>query len=383
MPRTVVHPRFRGLLGTLIKASGMPQAEIARRAFISAPYISQILSNDRTPSLEVARSLDEVLNARGQLAALVALIGRDDDLDQLALAANHPRSISATAITALSRVLHDQRYLDDTMGSAALIDPVRTQLDQVTTMVVEATGPTRPDVLYVSSQWAEFLGWLYLSTGQYADAETWLARALQWATMHGDRDLIATVLSYQGHAAWLGVKWRTSIDLAKAALRDEQVYPGQRAYDAYAAARAHATLGEIDDAELMLELGNRLAEDAEGWDGPIPPWQYYRAGWFWQLERGLVALRIARWQPWSAETAAAQLRDGLNGMPEEFRSSDWAAEYMTHLASAYLRADELEAAKPVLDRAGEIAEATRSLRVAELVKGQRRRVKYLERRDVA
>lgn len=376
MARTIVDPRFRGRLANLLMACGTSQNLIARQANVSPSYLSQLVNGQRNPSIDVARALDETLNAGGQLANLVALAARPDDLDQLAAAAGNPRHISDATITSLERVLVGQRYLDDHMGSAALLGPVMAQMDTINTMVVEAAGPTRQPLLYVAAQWAQFAGWLHTSIGRYDKAADWFSRALQWAMQHGDRDLIATVLSYQGHVAWLSVQWQPALGFAEAALRDPAVYPGQRAYDAYASARAHAAIGEIREAERALELGNHLAEATETWAGEIPPWQYYRAPWFWSLERGLVALFIARHQPWSAQTAVTQLPAGLDGMPEEMRGADWAAEYMTHLAAAHMYADELDAARVVLGRARQAAEAVSSPRVLRLVEGRERRLRF-------
>lgn len=379
MQRTVIDPRFKALLANKMMATGIGRKRLLERAFISPSYLSEILSGQKMPSVEVARKLDEVVEADGQLVALVSLLGRHEDLDELVAVAQRPRQVSDSAIESMCRVLRAQRYLDDTMGSAALVAPVLAQLQMVTRSVREAYGDKRVRLLYVAAQWAEFAGWLHISTGKWADAKSWLATALEWAVENGDRDLVATVVSYQGHLAWLRADPHASIGLARAAMRDRMVYPGQRAYDAYAAARALATIGHLDEADRAAGEGDAIVAEIAGWRGEVPPWQYYRDPWLWQLERGLVDLQAARWVPARATLAALALREGLDAVPEEMRGADWTAEYMTSLASAYLHAGALESARDTLDEAEGIAGATQSQRVLRLVKDRRRRLDGLRR----
>jgi transcriptional regulator with XRE-family HTH domain len=379
MRRTVVDPRFSALLTSLMAARGVSQRALARQAYLSPSYVSEILSGHKTPSAEVAKAIDDTLGADGRLAALVGLAGTDDDLDRIAAVASRPRQISDSAISSMCAVLRAQRYLDDTMGSASLVAPVLAQMEVITRTVPETSGDKRQRLLYVAAQWAEFAGWLHISTGRWPEARSWLGTALEWANEHGDRDLIATVVSYQGHLAWLRVDWRASIGLARAAMRDPLVYPGQRAYDAYAAARALATVGELDEADRAADGAAGIVAEIGGWAGPVPPWQYYRDPWLWQLERGLVDLSAARWDRARATPAVLALRDGLAAVPEEMRGADWTAEYMTSLASAYMYAGALESAAEVVDGARGIAEATGSGRVLRLVAQQASRLEGLRR----
>ena len=103
-----------------------------------------------------------------------------------------------------------------------------------------------------------------------------------------------------------------------------------------------------------------MAAVSDAWSGAVPPWQYYRAPWFWRLERGLVALYAARHDKRHAASAVADLGAGVAGMPDEWSGADWAAEYVVHLASAHRAAGDREQARVALGRARMVAEATAS-----------------------
>ena len=377
--RTVVDPRFRATLVNLMLARGINQTELGRRAKISKSHISQLVSGERNPTDQTARALDEALDAGGQLVDLVILGAHPADLDQIATVAGNARRVGFTTLESLARILASQRHLDDLMGSAALLGPTLAQLHLITTMVTEAVGPDRPGVLYEAAQWAQFTGWLHISTGRHPEARTWLGRALEWSTELGDPDLVATILSYQGHLSWLQLQRGPAIGLAEAALRDNRVYPGQQAYDAYAAARGYAAINNLREADRLLGLADELAHQSDTYAGPVPPWQYYRAPWFWSLERGLVHLYAARWDKTHAARAVADLHAGVSGIPDDLSGANWAGEYLTHLATAHRVAGEREEARAVLGRARMVAEATASPRVLRLVASGERVLRIDER----
>jgi transcriptional regulator with XRE-family HTH domain len=373
--RTVIDPRFSGLLANLMMARGISQRALASRANVSQSHISELIGRTKNPSAQTAKALDDALTANGQLASLVAVAGGDDDLDRLAAATAMPGNINAATVDSLAAVLAAQRHLDDTMGSATLVGPVVAHLDTVTAMVRSAYGPVRPRLMGVAAQWAQFGGWLHTSVGKSDKAREWFSRALEWAIEADDAEMTATALSYQGHVAWLTAQWGSTVGLSKAALRDRTVYPGQRAYDAFQAARGHAALGELGDAQRMLALGDELVVATQQWVGETPPWQYYRQPWFWALERGLVYRYMTRWESACAAQAVAELSAGVAAMPADMQGADWAAEYLVHLAAAYADAGDMSGAREVLGRARRIAEATRSPRVQRLVV-QRERALY-------
>lgn len=362
MPHAV-DPRFRDRLITLMTNAGISGKALGLKANVSRSYLSEIINGIKMPSEDIAQALDRALNAGGRLANLVSITALTDDREHLTAAAASPHRVGVAAIDAFARVLAAQRHLEDMVGAAAVLAPVLPQLDTVTAMARDAHGPVRPKALYLCGQWLQYAGWLYTSIGDWDSARAQNRRALECAVEVGDPDLTATVLSYQAHVEWLNLHASTTIGLARAALRDPAVYPGQRAYDAFQAARAYAYSGDLIEAERLLDTANSIVDEVDSWSGNVPAWQYYREPWLWELERGLVWLYVDRWQAGRAPTAVAHLRAGLDGMPEHMRASDWAAEYQVHLATAYARADAPHTAREVLADARRVAQATESRRV--------------------
>lgn len=359
-----IDPRFRDRLIALMTAVDISAKALATRASVSRSYLSEIINGVKMPSEEIAQALDRALGAGGRLANLVGIAALTGDRDELAHAAAMPHRVGDATLDALSRVLSAQRYLEDSVGAAAVIGPVLPQLDTVVTMTRNARGTIRPRILYLAGQWSQYAGWLYTSMGDWDAARLWNGRALEWATEIADPDLTATILSYQAHVAWLNLHVGTTIGLARAALRDERVYPGQRAYDALQAARGYAYSGDIVEAERLLDTADGIIGEIDSWAGETPPWQYQREPWLWELERGLVHLYLHRWESRRhAERAVAHLKAGLDGLPEEWRGADWAAEYQVHLADAYMKADAPVTAGEVLAEARRAAEVTESRRV--------------------
>jgi transcriptional regulator with XRE-family HTH domain len=372
-----VDPRFRGALVALLMESGVSQNRVAASAHVSRSYLSQLVNGERSPSRAVAEALDDALGAGGSLVAFVSLGVDADARDLLARVATHPRRVSPESIAGLARLLAAQRGLDDTLGAARIVESVTATADTVAVMVREVTGPTRPALVSVAAQWAQFAAWLHMSVGRWAPTRTWLANAAEWAAETADEDLIATVVSFQAHHAWLECRWAPAVGLAEAAARSSRIYPAQRAYDQYAAARSHAALGDLDDAERLIAAADQAAEQIAEWAGPVAPWHYYRAPWQWAAERGLARLYMARWDQRHAAAAVRDLAAGVAGIPAEQAGADWAAEYMAQLAAAHMHAGELDAAGDVLVRAGVIARQTASPRVLRLVKTRERRLDVL------
>lgn len=370
-------PRFRAALVALLRESGVSQNRVAESAHVSRGYLSQLVNGERSPSRVVAEALDDALGGAGRLVALVPQGHDDDARDLLARVATHPRRASLESIDGLARLLAAQRGLDDALGAAHVVRPVTATAETVAVMVREVTGPTRPALVFVAAQWAQFTAWLHLSVGRWAPARTWLGDAAEWAAEAADEDLAATVVSFQAHHAWLECRWAPAVGLAEAAARSPRVYPAQRAYDQYAAARGHAALGDLDDAERLIDAADQTADQIAEWTEPAPPWHYYRASWQWVAERGLVRLYMARWDQRHAAAAVRDLAAGVAGIPAGQAAADWAAEYMTQLAAAHMYAGELDAAGDVLARARVIAGQTGSPRVLRLVKARERRLDVL------
>jgi transcriptional regulator with XRE-family HTH domain len=367
--RPVVDPRFAAELRRFRETAGLSLAQLAARASTAKAHLSDMENGRRNPSRQMADVLDSTLCAGGQLSALVheqaALDG--DELARIDYVTSAPRRVDAQAITSLRQILAGQRSLDDYVGAAAVLPAASATLRMVQEMVTSATGPVRDEALDLGAQWAQFLGWLHTTSGNWPAASGHFTRSLEWATERGDADMIATILSYEGYAHWLRGEYAPVASLSRAARRDPSVYPGQLAYDAFQEARGLAVTGQALEALSALAEADDLAAANEAWAERVPEWQYYRAPWFFALERGLVFRCLARHDRAYASRAVEELRAGVDGMPAEWQGAEWAAEYLTYLATAHRLAGDTAQARETLDRTRRVAIATNSARVLAMV----------------
>ncbi|HEV2089386.1 MAG TPA: helix-turn-helix transcriptional regulator, partial [Cryptosporangiaceae bacterium] len=287
----------------------------ARRAHVNPGYLSQIEHGTRTPSATVLRALSDVLGVDLRLPVAVAVEPVHVDLNPDA-----PRLLAG--------VLAGQRRLEDSIGARPLVTTVDTQAQLVGGLAAEARGPLRTEVLDVASQWAQFAGWLHTATGDYAGAHRWFDRAMALATETGDRDMIATALSFKGHIAHLTGKPGAVVGLSRAAAREGD-YIGQRAYDAFQEAKGHAMLGDRRAAANLLATAVDLAEQSDAYTGLVPPWQYYRSPGFWLLESADVHRLLGQ-----TLRAGDLIAQGLATLPEDQRDSEWAQSYRRDLDAA-------------------------------------------------
>lgn len=372
--RHIVDPQFRDTLINALVLRGLSQRRVAAEAHIAESYLSEVINGRKQPSADVARALDEALGCAGELAAHVHPLLSDEDADRFTAAVAEPSKVSRSAVDSLAATLAAERNADDQFGSAALLKPTLVHLEHVERLVRNCRGPVRPSLVSVAAQWAQFSGWLLLSCGKSGDAEDMFRTGLQWATEVNDVTMVATLLSYQAHSAWLRFQPAESLALSEAALRDPAVHPTQRSYDAFQAARGHALFGDLARADELMSLGDEIAAQADARMADAPPWEYYRGPWVWLVERGLVDRYAGRHDARRTQAAVGNLRAGLGLVPEDMRQADWYAEYQTHLVMALLSAGEREPAVTVLADARRIVDATESARVGRIVQQLERRM---------
>lgn len=288
--------------------------------------------------------------------------------DRLAYVAANPRRVDRAAIAALADVLDAQRRLEDTVGATPLVPAVTAHLNVITQLVREAHGTLQARLVDVAAQWAQFGGWLHLSADQPGRAAALFDRATEWALEAGDTELLATITSFRGHAAWLAGQVGPLIGLTRAALREPTVYVGQRAYNVHQLARGFVLAGEHTAAVEMLAQGADLAAETVEHTGPRPPWHYYRDRAFFDLEAGLVHALLGRDRPRHLNVAVNLLSRGLAALSEDTRHADWTGMYRYYLGTALFHAGSRHAAENELEQLRAIAAATGSGRVLGYVR---------------
>ncbi|MFY1689576.1 helix-turn-helix domain-containing protein [Plantactinospora sp. WMMB782] len=360
MPRPVaVDPRFGAELRRLRQEAGLSIRELAGPALTSRSQIHDLETGRRRPTVETAATLDQALDAGGRLTAMVWPAGSPPaDSDRLDYVMVHPRRLDAATLDALTNLLAAQRRLEDSIGAAAVLNPVRTQLDLVTSLVSDAGGRLRPRLVDLASQWAQFVGWLLAATGRRGDAGRHYDRALEWATEVDRRDMVGTAMSMRGHLAWMARRPGPVVGLSCAA-RHHATSPGVQALAAQQEARGHALAGDGNAVERLLDLAVELgAAD----DPTRPDWIYFHSDRYLMMQRGLAYRLLGRYAD-AVEHLAAGLGDRpYGGWPE------WAGPYLVHFAVSLREVGEHEGATEAMVEAAELAAATRSARVGAAVR---------------
>jgi transcriptional regulator with XRE-family HTH domain len=314
MPRPIVDPRFAGRLRQLRTERGLSLRQLAAAAYLSKTHLSDFERGTRTPTPGHVAALDAALSAGGALTALLA----DPGPAELATADQYAAALS------------DARRLEDQVGAAPMLTTASNRLAAVEALARAAGPRTRSGLVMVTGQWAQFAGWVHLAAGRYGRGRRLLSRALECATEGGDRELVATVLSFLGHAEWLdGRRVTPLLGLTEAALRDPAIHVGQRAYDHYQLARGHALLGDRIATVETLAAAADLTEETLAYTGPRPPWHYYRTRPFFDLEAALVH-GVAGDRCRAEELLAA----GLAGLPAELATAKWVGMYRAAVSAS-------------------------------------------------
>lgn len=367
----------REWLETLRKRPGLSQAELAEHLGTDPktparwergaqnmylrhrPALAEALgvTLDELDELEAAYQASR--EARPPASALLVPDGvlNPDQLERLGRAVRKPSRADAEVVQSLATSLAEYRRMEDHIGSGPLLVAVTAQLDLVTSLVVDARGPMRPAVVDIAAQWAQFLAWLNTSAGRHGDARLWWDRAAEWATEAANTTLMANVLSFKGHIAWMNGEIGPTIGLSQAAQRDTDVFVSQRAYDAHQEARGHAMAGDMQAAERKLDDARRLAQLTMEHPNQKAPWSYYYSPALYTAECGLVHLHLSFHDRTHAGQAVASLTEGIAGFVDA-KDSDWAAEWRYHLALAHMQNDDHTEACAVAGDALETAHKT-------------------------
>lgn len=346
-----------------MEAAGVSLRELARRTHYDAGHLSKVLAGRKPAAPDLAARLDDALAAGGELVGLVHKGRSSEEEDRLAYVARHPRRVDKGAVDVLAGTLAQNRRLEDSIGSAPLLEPTVGQLRLIEDLVTEARGPVRSLLVDVAAQWAQFAGWLHANSGKHQAGNAYYDRALEWATEAGDVNMVSEALSLKGQQAWTLGHIGPVIGLSHAAQRDHSTFPGQRAISAAQEARGHAMAGDPDETDRKLDVAMNLATEATEKPGESPPWLYYHSPSFFDLQRGLAYRYLGRDDPERNATAVAELFAGLEGLDEDERHSEWAADYVCQLAIAHSQAREPDRACAAAKEVADVAWATRSTRL--------------------
>ncbi|GAA2190108.1 helix-turn-helix domain-containing protein [Micromonospora lupini] len=361
---TIVDPSFPAELRRLREERGLSLRQLAAAVSYGKSLVHQIEAGQTKPTVDVAVRLDAALEAHGALATMV--VDAPDGGSRLAYMRAQPRKVDLAAVDALCGLLAGYRRLEDAIGSGPIMGPVRVHLDTVASLLRDAPHDVRPRIVDVAGQWAQFAGWLSIARGEERAATVWNARALRWAMEVGNTDLVATVLSFQGHQAELRHDLSAMIELSRESRRDEAVNTALRAYCAGQEARGLAMAG-APGADVLARLSEASDLSAQSAEEPLSPWGYWYTPSFFSVQQGSVWRYLGAADSRANDRAVELLTAGVAGVSEEAGGAEWHGRNLVHLAIAQAQAGDAAAARETLAAADAIVLATASRELARQV----------------
>lgn len=326
-----VFRRYRALAGIsqmrLGELVGMPQSHVSliergRRHITSAEVITRIAEG-----LQVPKELDGVP-------------GRRVDLDQWAPPLELRERLAHAYVTGrvdlraaewIARVLVEHRRAEDQVGGRELWPIVRSQLDSVTRLLPDASGPVSDRLLVLAAEHAHWLSWVASAEGRHGAAYAWLDLAHGWATEAGSADLQSWITRVRSHYTLQHgdpVRALRTAETARQAQR-HHLSPAAASIATHATSMAAAAVGERDRARRLADEAHTLALQA--------PDETDRPGWLYWLDpmRALLHRADAAYATRDWATAAQGFAEVLPDMDQYPRDR---AYYMARLEDAQRRA---------------------------------------------
>ena len=198
----------------------------------------------------------------------------------------------AAALDWIADCLARHRTAEDDLGAEPIAPVARAQLDAVTDIANRSHGDLRIRAVDMAAQYAQFLGWMAVTTADHAEASAWYARSREWADQAGNPELAATALSMQAHHAWGQGDARLCQRLVAVADDYDGLSPGLSGMLRQTSARGFALAGDAEMARAELDRASELLQLASDPAKVDPDWLYfYNEDWLLR-QRGTIELQL-------------------------------------------------------------------------------------------
>ncbi|MBT2208777.1 MULTISPECIES: helix-turn-helix domain-containing protein [Actinomadura] len=289
-------------------AAGLSQAQLAARTHYTKGYLSKIETGHKPPGPDLARRCDAVLDAEGELSALVSrpppaaeaedgaggetwhirlapdgecrflpATGAADDTTPLYLGpggkgmgAAVREDHAARALTAFRAQFDQARRLGQWAPPAAVLPTVITQTHTLRGLAAAAREPERGELLYLAARCAEFVGWMAQEASDDRAALWWTRESVRMAAPTGSTVLEAYSLVRRAEIALYHDDAVQVIELARRARARPGVPARIRGLAAQREAQGHALYGDHDGCRRTLDQAAELLA-APPADGPHEP----------------------------------------------------------------------------------------------------------------
>lgn len=322
---------FGDELRRLMEARGLGVRELARRVPCSGGYVTQLRNGQKRPLEQIARRLDDVLDAGGRLTRIARKLSlrpgscRSDVLyvSGLAMPDQAMRArlgkLSAAEAEELIAHLGDQWHVlvkaDNLLGPRHALGSVTADLGVINALLRAVRPPIRQSVLSLGARYAESASWLYEDSADMAGARHWARRALEWALEGNDRLMVSWALFRSSQHASADRDAARAADLAAAARRQGSGLPGPMvAAILQQEAHVHAMDGDERMCHRALDRAHLLAaaEDDPG-DASAGHGSFCTPAYL-EMQRGGCWLMLGR-----PRQALAALNAGLGALPTAYR----------------------------------------------------------------
>jgi hypothetical protein len=241
---------------------GMSLRSLARALCYDHGYLGKVLRGDKPCPPSLARSLDELLNAGGEIVAAAArspALPRDTD----------DGPVAPELVGYFSSQLAGHYTADMHLGPRYLIPTVTAQAELIGRLTRTADGGTRRGLLEAGTAYAALLGWLHQDAGDLPASARWRDATVSLAHRSGDPQLVSYALSNQAMLAADGADGRAVIDFARAARAGaRRLSPKVRVIALSYEAQGQAMLGARREADELLDQAAALVprvDDEQPW----------------------------------------------------------------------------------------------------------------------
>jgi transcriptional regulator with XRE-family HTH domain len=363
---------FGSRLAGLMTERGLGVRALARHVPCDAALISRLASGKQQPSAQIARRLDDVLKAGGELAGLAELTSSaaapDGFADELGAIEAARRAgvtdVGAAAVGRLERVVDILATAYPTTAPAELLDRTRSYLSYVTGLLDRRTTLAEHRRLLVTAGWLSLLAATSLTDLlRHEAAAAYLVTAAQMADEADHPELRAWCLETWAWIAVTGENYGQAVALARGAQAAAPATSSAMIQSVAQEGRSLARLGSAHDTRRALARLEALVSPLPEPDEPEHHFRYdpAKAEWYvattlaWAGDPGGEAIarealkrmeHPARGHPRPRRAASARIDLALAlagaGKPDEAAGVTLEAIRSPYLApSNFWRADEV------------------------------------------
>jgi transcriptional regulator with XRE-family HTH domain len=278
MPDRAVDPRFPDRMRELLEQRGVSYRVLAARIFHAKSYVYDLATGRKSPTPEVAKRIDDALDAGGALAALVRVgpaAAAGDEIDALELGRRVAASdLSAETLQRLEDAVDELASRYSSTPPDLLLPQVRQHLAYVSRLIEVRKTLGQHRRLLVAGGWLSLLGaTVHIDLHQRVAGRADLGVARQLAEHADHPEILGWVLETRAWDALTAGRYRRAAELSQQA---QAVAPcGSSAY-IQATAQEGRAWARIGDAGRTRDALNRTAALASPLTPPDRPEHHYR-----------------------------------------------------------------------------------------------------------